>query len=1130
MTPQSLVLEDLARIVVPTDTAISPDGRRVVFVRSEFIDELPVTSLWSVAEGVEPRRLTNGPADLAPRISPDGSRVAFLRAVDGIPQLHLMPLDGGEPEALTRSADCALGAGAAEWSPEGDRIAFSAPVDRASSTERDAPFVTDHLGYKADGTGWLGEVRLQLSVVDVASGAVRRLTDGDWHVGGLAWSPDGLQLAFMANIEPDSDLTLASSAYSIVVDDPFIPPRRLGAAASVGGPLFWLPDGESVVAVGTAVTRAGNADLLRLRPAEGGDAPQDVALTADIDRNVMPGAPGYPGGRPALASDNAEVVFCLRDRGWTHLYGVGTDGGPVRAIVAEANTVVSALSVATRARVASVIVATGASFGEVATVDLDSGRVTVLTAITAQSLPGVELFEAEEREFGISDGGVVHGWLLSSPRTTGAAPLLLDIHGGPHNSWSGVADNVHLYHQALAAMGWRILTLNPRGSDGYGEEFMRAVVGGWGTADAADFHEPVDALIAEGLADADRLAVTGYSYGGYSTAQLTSHSTRFAAAVAGGLICDFGAMAGNSDLGGFLADLALGLSPVGGAEQLVAASPIASVDNVVTPTLILHGAADERCPVGQAEAWFSALRIQDVPARLVAYPGGSHLFFVTGSFSHRLDYNRRVVDWLQRYTSGPAGRKPARGTATAALGAPRWQHELDVLRERYGVTGAQFGIVELDGDGRQLSRSTVGSGVLNAATGASVDVDALFQIGSITKVWTTMLVMQLVDEGLLDLDARVVSILPDFAVADDATTAGVTVRSLLDHRSGIDGDLFIDTGRGDDCIERYVAALADAGQVHALDDGFSYCNSGFVVAGRIVEVLRGASWDAVLKQRIIDPAGLSHTVTLLEDVPRFAAATGHGPDSSPVSVWPITRSMGPAGLISASIGDLLTFGTIGLRGGETLDGTRIVSAASAAAMRERQVDLSDVQAVTSGWGLGWFLETWSGSPVFGHDGGTYGQRAYLRIFPEQGFVLGLLTTGGRPDGLYRDLLTSAATAIAGLSAPVSLLPLEQSALTDRDPGLDDAVLGHYGAGGMAAEVRRGEDSLEIVMIDRSGAPEVEPQDGEETPAGTALALLPATEPGYWVARSPGSAGWSQVKPHRDGLYVGLRFLPREDTA
>src|SRR5262249_23344817 len=173
---------------------------------------------------------------------------------------------------------------------------------------------------------------------------------------------------------------------------------------------------------------------------------------------------------------------------------------------------------------------------EIAIVDLATGAEAVRTSYADDS--ELELYPREEREFTISDGTVVHGWLIRDPEAASPSPVLLDIHGGPHNAWNGAAEDWHLYHQELAARGWTVLLLNPRGREGYGSEFFSGARGGWGGPDARHFLEPLDQLVAEGVADPQRLAVTGYSYGGYMTCYLTSRDDRFAAAVAGGVVSD----------------------------------------------------------------------------------------------------------------------------------------------------------------------------------------------------------------------------------------------------------------------------------------------------------------------------------------------------------------------------------------------------------------------------------------------------------------------------------------------------------------------------------------------------------------------------------------------------------------
>jgi dipeptidyl aminopeptidase/acylaminoacyl peptidase len=646
---RSAELDDLYAIAVPTSSAISPDGSRVAYAvkRAERTTDSEPSTLWiAPTDGLSPaRRLTDGETDYAPQFSPDGLRVAFLRLVDSLPQLHEVAIGSGRVRTLTSSDRLPKGAGLPRYSPDGESIAFSARVDPAGpDAPADAPLVSDLLDDKADGRGRVGRVRRQLFVLDLHDLGIRRLTEGVGDVGTPSWSPDGSMLAFSAASEPDSDLTLVRTAQYLRIDSSGSP-VPLRASASIAGPLVWTAAGDALVAVVSGKYHVGPQTLMlrTLDPDEPG-----IILTADLDRNVMPGESAGSAGSLALTADGTGIVFCLRDRGWTHLHRIGIDGGESTPLVAEENQVITGLSVASEAPLASFVLTTAGSFGEIAIADLDSGEVRVISRLTEESLPDVELLTPEQRTFEISDGVAVHGWLLRSTGTA-AGPLLLDIHGGPHNAWSGTATTRNLHHQLLAQRGWSILMLNPRGSDGYGQEFLESVIGGWGSADMADFLEPIDQLVAEGIADPRRLAVTGYSYGGFSVCHLTSHDDRFAAAIAGGLICDFASMLGGSDLGLFFIEDQYLAHPVNDLERLLELSPVSRVGQVSTPTLVLHGEADQRCPVNQGERWFASLRTLRVPTRLVVYPGESHLFLNDGRPSHRLDYTTRLVDWLDRY-------------------------------------------------------------------------------------------------------------------------------------------------------------------------------------------------------------------------------------------------------------------------------------------------------------------------------------------------------------------------------------------------------------------------------------------------------------------------------------------------
>ncbi|HEX6347355.1 serine hydrolase domain-containing protein [Umezawaea sp.] len=376
-----------------------------------------------------------------------------------------------------------------------------------------------------------------------------------------------------------------------------------------------------------------------------------------------------------------------------------------------------------------------------------------------------------------------------------------------------------------------------------------------------------------------------------------------------------------------------------------------------------------------------------------------------------------------------------------ALDHARWQAELDGLAREHGVPGAVLAVLA-DGEVHEFA-----TGVLHRGTGVATTVDSLFQIGSISKVYTATLVLQLVEEGRLDLDAAVVSVLPEFAVADAEATKSVTVRQLLNHTSGIDGDFFHDTGRGDDCVARYVEACAGLRQNHAPGATMSYCNSGFTILGRVVEVVTGQVWDTALRERVVEPLGLAHTVTLPEEVLRFRAAMGHtgepGTEPVPAPVWSLPRSIGPAGGIVASAADVVRFARPHLDGGLAPDGTRLLTAGSVAAMTTPEVEVPNPWRGPSHWGLGWELFDRPGGPVFGHSGATIGQYAHLDVVPGAGVAVALLTNGGEAGLLHGALVGELLADLGGVGvarfAPPSAPPevdLTRHLGTYRSEGLD----------------------------------------------------------------------------------------------
>lgn len=351
--------------------------------------------------------------------------------------------------------------------------------------------------------------------------------------------------------------------------------------------------------------------------------------------------------------------------------------------------------------------------------------------------------------------------------------------------------------------------------------------------------------------------------------------------------------------------------------------------------------------------------------------------------------------------------------------------ELMTLVEQHSREDAVPGVALAVGIGDEIFEHA--TGVLSLDTRIEATPDSVFQLGSITKTFTATLVMQLVDEGLVDLDEPVRAYVPEFSLADQAAAATVTVRQVLCHTGGFEGDVFGVLGRGEDALARYVEALVDRGQVHPPGRFFSYCNSGYSVLGRLVECVSGLpSWDAALRKRLIEPLGLGRTVSLAEEAIMFRTAVGHveedgdGAGQRVVSEWQAPRSENPMGAaMCASASDLITWARFHLRGGVAADGTRLLSAASAAAMREAQVVLPGLgeDFPRRSWGLGWALTDFGGGTVFGHDGCTTGQTTRLVVAPQAGVACAVLTNGGAPMRLLNAVRNRVLGRLAGIDVP-----------------------------------------------------------------------------------------------------------------
>ena len=453
------------------------------------------------------------------------------------------------------------------------------------------------------------------------------------------------------------------------------------------------------------------------------------------------------------------------------------------------------------------------------------------------------------------------------------------------------------------------------------------------------------------------------------------------------------------------------------------------------------------------------------------------------------------------------------------LNAANWTARLSELASHARISGATLGIWS---DGQEMLAAC---GVLNSATEVAVTADSLFQVGSITKIWTATMTMQLIEEGLLSLDTTVADALPGIRLGTSDVGGQVTVQHLLTHTSGIDGDIFTDTGRGDDCVQRYVEELARASSTFPVGAAYSYCNSGFVLLGRIIEVLDGRSWDESLRDRLTGPLALTNTVTLPEEAILHRAAVGHDGGGVPVRVWGLPRSIGPAGLITSTAGDLLTFARLHLAGGILPDGKRILSEASVSAMQQPRAVIPDFAAPGAAIGLGWRLGSWGGRAIFGHDGDTIGQSAYLRINPEAQLAVCLLTNTAESQAFSRALFDEVFGSLVGVTMPASPLPARFAGGPDPDLDLERHV-GRYERASRRFEVSVRDGWLHMVLTVTGKLAELINSEPEE------LILYPADSSGdQFVLRSHEDEPWVPLSfgrlPDRTPyLYLAGRVTPR----
>jgi CubicO group peptidase (beta-lactamase class C family) len=357
-----------------------------------------------------------------------------------------------------------------------------------------------------------------------------------------------------------------------------------------------------------------------------------------------------------------------------------------------------------------------------------------------------------------------------------------------------------------------------------------------------------------------------------------------------------------------------------------------------------------------------------------------------------------------------------------------------LLAERaahHGVPGAVCGVL-LGADTHVATW-----GVANVATGTPVGPATLFQIGSISKAYTATLAMQAVSAGVISLDEPVRAQLQEFTVADPGATIEITPRHLLTHTSGLEGDHLIDTGWNADALARYVATLAGLGQIHATDEAYSFCNTGYGVVGRLLEVATGEHFDRVLRRRLTRPLGCRATLTLPQHALLHNVAVGHvqarGGTPTRQARWVLTRSNGPMGGIMAPADELLAFARMHLSAGQAPDGVDLLAPAASDAMQQPHIE-SPVPGESQA--LGWTVRRWGDLTCIGQDADTFGQRAVLRVVPERDFAVCVMTNSPTGAPLSQDLLEGLATEL--LEVPAAALDTAAEDLDAADLATDPA--------------------------------------------------------------------------------------------
>jgi dipeptidyl aminopeptidase/acylaminoacyl peptidase len=672
-----LGLADYYRIESATSPAISPDGTRVAFVRSRIVESenRRLSEIWlAPASGsAQAIRLTS-PAfsSSAPRFSPDGRLLAFSsrRPLPGGPEPP-SPDDGASVWFLRMDEPAGEAfqiegvGGTPYFSPDNRWIAFTRktpPTTNKSPSgsdierridERFKGRIYEWLNYRFDGRGYLPDPRdpaasppEELFVVAREGGTPRQLTRLGVDVDGVGWRPDASGLVVAANTHQRDEYTYERADLWLVPLEGEA--KRLTDDGYQHEAPTFSPDGRSLVF-------RRELGLSRVIEAKQGKGAATDIYRLDLEsgalRNLTAEWDLVPGD-PAWSADGRSIAWAAEVGGETHRFRVAAARGRVERVTAGARRLAGFSVSADGTRMA--FAATDPTHpSEVFSARADGGDERRLSAFSDALLREVELRPAERLAYTSHDGTKVEGWVLLPPGYDGGGgpyPLILAIHGGPHGAYGA---EWSFPFQLAAARGYAVIYTNPRGSTGYGEDFLWATWGGgWGLLDSEDVLAGVDAAIAKYRIDTKRLGISGYSYGGFLTNWIIGHTTRFAAAVSGAGISNWVSDYGTADIPRTKESEFYGPPwEPRSRELLIRQSPVHYAGAIVTPTLFVHGEADLRVPIEQGEQMYVALRKRRVEARFVRYPDTYHGNWTPWNTLHR--YYQELRWWDEHLAGTP---------------------------------------------------------------------------------------------------------------------------------------------------------------------------------------------------------------------------------------------------------------------------------------------------------------------------------------------------------------------------------------------------------------------------------------------------------------------------------------------